>query len=96
MDKDTMEYIHTYIKQNSTPTQLEVAKILISKTEELANLANHIYKEDEEEGTQLLGMIIESILIASSKNLDEAINRLSRIYANTRQSMIELDKESRK
>jgi hypothetical protein len=96
MDKDTMEYIDQFIKQHSTPQQLEVAKILSDQTEELANLVNHVYKEDEAEGTQLMGMIIESIIIASSKNLDEAINRLERAYLNAKESMIELDKEANK
>jgi hypothetical protein len=93
VDKDTIEHINKYNKEHATPIAKEVARMMGRSTEELAGLIDKAYETHEEFGESIFSSIITAILVSTSKNLDQSIERLDKVYKNTRQDMIRLDKE---
>lgn len=93
VDDDIMNHINKYNKEHATPEAKAVAMMLSGDTEQLALLIGKAYHTNEELGTNIFSSILTAIIVSTSKNVDQSIERLDKIYKNTREDMIRLDKD---
>lgn len=95
MDKDIEEYLKVQAKTANSDDSL-IADKLATLTTPIITITLETYEESESEGNEFVSSIIESMLVISSKSLDQSLHRLDKIHEISRKNIIRLDKEAQK
>jgi hypothetical protein len=93
MDEDIMNHIKDYNEKYATNMTREVAGFMAKGTELIASQVGAGYNVSDEVGTSLMSSILTAIILTSSKDIDQSLQRLDAIYQYTKKGLIQLDKE---
>lgn len=93
VDDDVMNHIRKTNIDKASPIVREIAMMIGTSTEEVASLVGKAYETHEEFGNSITANVLIGAILVNSKNIDQALERIDKIYEEARKGLETLDKE---